>query len=283
MERYEKLKLLRGLYCLTQEEMAALANNSHRSIYSTAEIKTADTAEKKSSGRKLTLDQASGLEEALRFSKIWFNDDTRAPLQDYRFVYVDMDWSQRHLSVTGNVRQRRINDAERSVMSYLPKMLAENEPVQCSVGRTDNGRQLVFFLFDYQGLLLRTVPGQPITRIINDIVQAVDSQPSQIALTDSEFEEISASSVYAVHEFLTRCNVTAGYWQLAEPEIVLSSKNRFDYKNVFGETVRKATLKNICQEIIAHGLTIDEVARALHDFQQHPENNKKTPGARPGV
>lgn len=275
MERYKKLKLLRGLYCLTQEEMARLAK-CHRSVYSTAEAM-------KPNARKFTSDQATSIRNALRFEEDWFNDRSSSPLRGYRFASIDMDWSQRHLAVTENVRCRRLNDAEDVLKNYLPLMLNENMPVSVSVGRTESGKQLFFFLFDEQGLLFRTVPGLKITNIINDIVANVASQPAQVALTDNEFDQISALSVDSVHTFLKRCNVADNYWQMAKLEIEAAANNRFDYMNFFGEDVRKTTIKNICQEMISHGLTIDDIGSALDEFQQLTDNNKKSPGIEPGA
>lgn len=269
MERYEKLKLLRGLYCLTQEEMAELANKCQRSVYSAAEVKTEDTEEKRSSKRRLTDEQAAALCNSLKFEDGWFNGDFRPPLQGYRFVSIDMDWSQRHLAVTANVRCRRINDAERAVKNYLPKMLAENEPVRCSVGKTKSGRQLVFFLFDQQGILLRTVADQNITKIISDIQTAIDDRPNSIKLTEEEFDQISEQNVEAVLGFLERCNIDVESLQLMLPEIKAISGMHFDYKRSFGDAARVTTLKHICKEILAHGITLEELAQSLKELQQH--------------
>lgn len=270
MEQHEKLKLLRGLYCLTQEEMAALAK-CHRSVYSTVESAKNDS-------RRLTDGQASTLSELLRFDDWWFNIGAIKPLVCHRLVFIDMDWSQRHLAATTNVRCRRINDAERAVRSYLPKMLLENAPVRCSIGQADSDGQLFFFLFDQQGLLLRTVPGQQITAIIQGVQSEVDSEPQSVSLSDSDFKQISRLSPDAVLGFLRQCNLDSDSMELMQPEIETASKNHFDYTRLFGDAVRETALKAVCQEILYHGFTLDEVKATLDELRGTESKPQKNAG-----
>lgn len=272
MERHEKLKLLRGLYCLTQEQMAALANKCHRSVYSTAETAKVDS-------RRLTDNQAWALRESLRFDDWWFNDGADMPLQGYRFVYIDLDWSQRHLAVTTSVRCRRINDAERAVKSYLPQMLRENAPVRCVIGQTDNSGQLFFFIFEQQGLLLRTVSGQQITRIIQEVQSGVDSKPQVLSLRETDFEGISNLSSKAVLKFVSRCNLDRESMDLMQPEIESLSGEYFGFMSRFDDDMRQTTLRAICREILQHGFSRDEIDAMLDELRH--DDFKPQKSARP--
>ncbi len=272
MERHEKLKLLRGLYCLTQAQMAALANKCHRSVYSTAEVAKNDS-------RRLTEDQALALSEVLGFDRQWFNEDSINPLSYYRFAYIDLDWSQRHLAVTTNVRCRRINDAERAVKSYLPQMLLENKPVECSIGKTDSGGQLFFFLFNQRGLLLRTVPGQEITKIIQEVQSVVDSDPQVLRLLESDFEQITKLSADAVLNFMSRCNIDSESMALMQSGIEAISNEYFSFMSRFDDDMRQTTLRAICREILQHGFSRDEIDAMLDELRH--DDFKPQKSARP--
>lgn len=272
MERHEKLKLLRGLYCLTQEQMAALANKCHRSVYSTAEVAKTDS-------RRLTYGQALALSEVLGFDLQWFNEDSTNPLCKYRFAYIDLDWSQRHLAVTTSVRCRRINDAERAVKSYLPQMLRENAPVRCVIGQTDNSGQLFFFIFEQQGLLLRTVSGQQITKIIQEVQSGVDAEPQVLSLPETDFEGISNLSSKAVFEFVNRCNLDRESMDLMRPGIEAISNEYFSFMSRFDDDMRQTTLRAICRDVLLHGFTLHEVAATLEELSR--DDLKQQKSARP--
>lgn len=256
MEGYEKLKLLRGLYCLSQEEMATLAKGCQRSIYSAAEMKKKP--------RQLTVGQAEALQETLGFEAGWFAGTFTHPMQGCRFIFIDLDWSRRHLAVTENVRKRRINDAERSVEAYLPKMLAENRPVQCWTGKTRGKNRLAFFLFQEQALLLRTIPKQPITEKIIKIIRSLDKPPKPVMLSDAEFDKISSYSANAMLPFLEKCDIAEETLQLFRPAIAALPGKHFDYSKIFGDTVREATLNRICQDMLLYGITPDDVTEAFN-------------------
>lgn len=272
MERHEKLKLLRGLYCLTQEQMAALANKCHRSVYSTVETAKIDS-------RRLTVNQAWALSCSLRFDMWWFNGDSDMPLHDYRFSYIDLDWSQRHLAVTTSVRCRRINDAERAVKSYLPQMLRENAPVKCVIGQTDNSGQLFFFIFEQQGLLLRTVPGQQITEIIREVQSGADSEPQVLSMPETDFDGISNLSSKAVLKFVNRCNLDRQSMDLIQPGIEAISSEYFGFMSRFDDDMRQTTLRAICREILQHGFSRDEIDAMLDELRH--DDFKPQKSARP--
>lgn len=256
MEKFEKLKLLRGLYCVSQDEMAILAKKCHRSIYSAVETKDAK--------RKLTADQTTAIYNALGFGIDWFAGDVTLPLQEYRFLFIDMDWSRRHMAVTENIRQRRINDAVRSVELFLPKMLEENAPIQCWIALTAKKKRLIFFQFNNQFLLLRIVPGQPISKKIVEISRSPGMQLKAVKLKNSEFDRISKFDEDALFAFLKQCKLDSESFALCQSSIKGQSNNRFDYSKVFGSELRQTVLDKICQDMRHHGITPDEVIKAYN-------------------
>jgi DNA-binding XRE family transcriptional regulator len=263
MEQQEKLKLLRGLYFLSQDEMAQLAG-CQRSYYAAAESKNR---------LPLLQKQTKRLERHLGFEATWFAGMAdHQPLVRNRLLLINMDWTARLLGVTANVRSSRINIAEKAVRTYLPKLLGDTGVVACLRGVAPGGGRVVLFVLnaeDPQGLVLSTMAEQRIADIVAEVAapHAVPADP--LTLSDSEHADIAAGSAPALHNFLKGCNLAKDVSTIFGSALHSMGERLFDYEELFGDNARKIALRRIVQDMEMHRISVAEVAEAAEAIGQH--------------
>lgn len=255
MELHDKLKLLRSLYCLSQEEIASLSTKFQRSVYAAAE----------SGLRELSLHHAESLCRRLNFDDTWLaGKNVVQPLQGQRVLILDMDWSNRYRAVTPNVRSRRLHEVYEAVRTLLPDMLRENKPVYCHIYTSKDDYKLTVFIFKQQALALRTVPGQPISSVIDAVVLAVakeaDNKIRHFDLVDDDSAKLSEYSVSSCLALLIKLGVFKENCQQTPADMAAS---HFDYDLHFGGSSRQTLIKKICDEIRRHELTPEEIMKGL--------------------
>jgi hypothetical protein len=254
MEQQEKLKLLRGLYFLSQDEMSHLAK-CQRSYYAAAESKNKTPLLEK---------QAASLQRHLVFDSVWFAGTAdKQPLISNRLLLINMDWEARLLGVTANVRSSRIKIAESAVTHYLPKMLVDVGVVACYRAEAPGGGRLILFLLNSEApqlLILCVVAGQNICKIVEKIAaqNVIDAIP--IAITDNEFAAAIAFSQKILGDLLTKLNLAKDDVDIFKQALSYSEDHHFDYESLFGNNAREIALRRILHDMETHGISVSELA-----------------------
>lgn len=272
MEQQEKLKLLRGLFFLSQDEMARLAE-CQRSFYAAAESKNKMPLSEK---------QAMNIQRHLGFDSVWFAESSdKQPLISNRLLVINMDWKARLLGVTANVRSSRINIAESAVAQYLPKLLEDAGAVACYQAQAPGGGLLVLFQLNSdepQGLILCVTAGQKISVTVEAIAEKHVKNAPTINLTDKEYAEASVFSKVALGKFIKRCTIAGEAAALFENALEANEQQYFEYDKLFGNAARESTLLRILQDMRYHGITPDEVIKAYGNDSASLENKKTASG-----
>lgn len=268
MEQQEKLKLLRGLYFLSQDEMARLAE-CQRSFYAAAESKNKTP---------LLERQALNIQRHLGFDAVWFAESSdKQPLISNRLLVINMDWKARLLGVTANVRSSRINIAESAVAQYLPKLLEDVGTVACYRAQAPGGGRLVLFHLNSdepQGLILCVTAGQKISVTVEEIAEKYVKDAPTIILTDNDYAEAAGFSKVALGKFIKKCTIDGEAAALFENALDANDQQYFNYDTLFGDAARESTLLRILQDMRYHGITPDDVSKAYGNDSASLENSK---------
>jgi len=269
MKIYDKLRLVRGLYCLSQEEMASLGVTVQRSVYAAAEVGL-DKPKDETKKRGLAKHYLETLERELRFDESWLmHDECVLPLIGQRFLFLDLDWSNRFLAVPPHVRGRCFNEAVAAVKALLPQMLEENTPVSSVVATAEHGGKASLLLFNegehVQGLLLKTVPGQ----LISDVVDEIVGNATPMSISDDEFQNLARCSADAVMNLFRACQVADNALQeIFLPAIKDQAVNAFNYTARFMSSTSQSFIKRVYKEMLRIGLSVEQVSAGLAELKE---------------
>lgn len=249
MECNERLRLIRALYALSQQELAGLVKTGRTFIGAIEE------------GRKALPEQlAEAISDRLHVDAGWLVDTHwQQPLQGAHLLILEFP-PRKVLAAARNIRALRLNDAMSTIEKLWPLFLEENPPRQCWVAEVDDDTKILLLLFDSgQGMLMKLAGVQSLAKTILEAVERrgqVDISP--VALSMEHFDEATKDRAI-IPIFLKRCGLTQDLlhrFSLAADNILPAHATQV---NELTRKTRKSIVEKLGEEMIENDISTAEI------------------------
>ena len=259
MNTTEKLRFLRVLNALSQEEMADLAGSS-RIFYAAIEA----------GRKKLPGPMAETLGKALFVNDKWLMDADTVPFAGPYFQLVEFP-PRRLLAPTRNAQQRRLSDARTAVESLMPLFLAENKLDKYFIAKASDSRKLYLLKFSGDQYLLFCVKeDKGMAASVEKSLEAVEGLVSRRKnIAHRLFDNVYSGYTTSVMRLLQHCEVDEA--KLVEMKATLESVGEAKHKQTdkLDKQAWDALIGRICKEMADNNIPLYEIADTLREWKRY--------------
>lgn len=268
METGMKLKLMRALTGLTQQEMADLMGVSRSFIISIEDRE-----------KKMPIQRARILADILNIEEGWLIDNRYNFINGSRLALFCFD-GNKAMGSTAATQKRSINASSKFVTRYLPEIFADTNVTYRYICRVDSENALFLVVFDSQGLLLKITDCGVMVGTLDCIVRGLEGKTVQEGTCSLDIvRSIDYSAPDILNAFIDDQNLSPtekknfkksidGYRDVQEylATVSVNGRPRKTLQEVargYGLRQQKARVKRVCQDIMVNNIRLDDIKEIL--------------------
>lgn len=268
METGIKLKLLRSLTGLTQQEMADLMGVSRFFIISLEDR-----------GKKLPTQRAKMLADILNIEEGWLIDNRYNFINGSRLALFCFD-GNKAMGSTAATQKRCINASSKFITRYLPEIFADTNVTERYICRVNSENALFFVVFDNQGLLFKITDCGVMVDTLDSIVKGLVGKAVQEGACSLDFvRSIDYSAQDVLNAFIDDQNLShtekkdfkksIDVYRARQKYITTGSANGRPSKTLEEATrgyevrQKEARVKRVCGDIMVNNIRLDEIKEIL--------------------
>lgn len=243
-----KLRLLRGLFVLSQFEMADLAGIT-RVFYGAVEA-----------GRKTMPDEhAEVLGKALQFNKNWLLNKSIAPLEGYNFRFIALSGTKT-VGSTLSLQRRKLKDSLQLVKDNFPIFLESNRPELCRIVESPEGDLLALLVLNGDGILLKITEHAEMGLFIKRTLSNLEGVHTKKWTESHKYiSSINSDNPASFTDFFISCDLDEKVKSKFK-EAVSKAANTKDMSGQPVDEARSRLVARLGREGITNGILLSEIA-----------------------